>query len=388
MKHLDVRTKRHPIPLVLCITELRPGGAEKNLVYLATRVDRAKFIPHVVSIKPAPDVHRARLLTKLLAAGIQPEFLAAHSWWHLARTLKRLTHFFRQTQTAIVQSFLFHANFLARIAARLAGVRAVAAGIRVAEKSKQWHLRLEGLTSGWVDRFVCVSRAVAQYIQEKAGIPPHKIVVIPNGIDIAECDQTTPVLWEIYGIPSGADVILYIGRLDAQKGIDRLLEVAPEFLEPGPELDPHLVILGDGPLRAQVEANVRNLSRSNRIHFLGWHPEPLSFLRSASLLVLPSRWEGMPNVILEAMGCGKPVVATQVEGVQELLGEESELQIVPQEQWAGFAARVKLLLGEKALRLKLGTTNRARAARLFSVERMVDAYQNLWEDLIHSRGSL
>ncbi len=377
---------RPPIPVTLCITELAPGGAEKNLVYLATRVDRERFVPRVVSLKSAPEANRSQLLTKLLAAGIRPEFLAAQSWWHLPRTLRRLRSYFRRTRTAVVQSFLFHANLVARVAARWASVSAVAAGIRVAEKARRWHLQLERLTSPWVDRFVCVSHAVAKFMQENAGIPPEKIVIIPNGVDLAECDQTVPVSWDTYGIPSGADVILYIGRLDIQKGVDRLFKVADEFLEPEPGIDPHLIILGNGPLREDLEAISRNLSAASRIHFLGWHPEPLSFLRSASLLVLPSRWEGMPNVVLEAMGCGKAVVATRVEGIDELLGEEGQVQIVPQEEWESFPGRVKLLLRDKVLRSRLGAANRARTVRFFSVDRMVSAYQKLWEELLHCPG--
>lgn len=371
-----------PIRVSLCITELEPGGAEKNLVELATRADRRRFSIDVVSLKPAPPPDRSKLLTRLVAAGICPVFLGAKGPLTGLLALTRLRRIFVHTKPLIVQSFLFHANLLSRIAARLSGVPAVIAGVRVAEKAKRWHLWAERLTQRWVDRYVCVSTGVAQHLVRHCRVPQQKTVVIPNGVDLRAIDEKPPVQWSQYGLPASADVILYVGRLDFQKGVDLLLKLAPQLIEAAPQTNPHVVIVGDGPDRSKVEAAVRMPDFQGRLHYLGWLTDPIPLMRAARVIVLPSRWEGMPNVILEAMACKRPVVAMNVEGVAELLGEGAELQTAPPRCESDWVARVRALLTNPNLCARLGQLNRARAEGLFNIDRMVGAYEELWERLV------
>jgi starch synthase (maltosyl-transferring) len=239
-----------------------------------------------------------------------------------------------------------------------------------------------------VDRFICVSGPVAEFFRENTGIPADKIVVIPNGIDVSACNEAAPIDWATFGLPRSAAVLLLAGRLDWQKGIDRALRLAGELVRSSPEVDPHLVILGDGPLRPQVEAAVRQPELAGRVHYLGWQAQPLSFIRAASVVLLTSRWEGMPNVILEAMACGKPVVSFMVEGVGELLGEGGAFQVVPQDQPSEFVARVRALLVDPELARTVGQANRSRAESNFSLERMVQQYENLWLTVLKEKGKV
>ena len=119
-------------------------------------------------------------------------------------------------------------------------------------------------------------------------------------------------------MPAGRDVVTCIGRLDRQKGLDWLLETAAIWLPQLPRCD--LLLVGQGPERRKLEAQCRGLGIGDRVHFAGWRPDVAEILAASRLLVLPSAWEGMPNVVLEAMAAGLPVVATDVEGVRELLG--------------------------------------------------------------------
>ncbi len=367
-----------PWPIVLCITELEPGGAEKICVELATGVDKKLFRPHVIALQSAPSPNRSQLITQLLAHGIYPQFLGARHFAHFPRTVVRLWRRVRQIRPVVMQGFLFHANFIGRLAARIGRVPVVCAGIRVAERSKRWHLWPELLLRELTDRYICVSRAAAAHLMVTCGVPSEKLVVIPNGIDAKACDRVIPVRWSDWGLPANADIILFAGRLDFQKGVDFLLRIAPELVAPQENMDPYLVIIGDGPLARAVGSAVASSELTGRVRYLGWQREPLAFIRAANVVVLPSRWEGMPNVVLEAMACGRPVVAMDVEGVSELLGENVSLQTVPWAESHRFPRQVRTILQNRQLAEELGRKNRERVEREFTVNKMIASYESVW----------
>ena len=126
-------------------------------------------------------------------------------------------------------------------------------------------------------------------------------------------------------------MVTFVGRLEKQKGVNWLIESAPLWLAELP--DCHLLLVGDGPMRATLESAAAASGLGERIHFAGWRADVPEILAASDLLVLPSAWEGMPNVVLEAMASRRPVVATDVEGVRELLGPGADLQTVPYERY-------------------------------------------------------
>ncbi len=165
-------------------------GLEKNLVQLATRLDRSVFCPHVVSLQAAPPANRATLLTPLIAAGIRPVFLRARHWWQFPWVSRRLSQVFRRTGTQVVQSFLFHANVVSRLAARWAGVPAVFSGIRVAEHRKRWHLRLEKVDTSMGGSIYMCQRACGRVFQGKQPeYPRTKLSSSPTGLTSAACNE-------------------------------------------------------------------------------------------------------------------------------------------------------------------------------------------------------
>ena len=180
--------------------------------------------------------------------------LAAGRIWQFPVVARRLRRLLAAQKPQIVQTFLFHANIVGRIAARRAGVKAVVAGIRVAERAARWHLWLDRLTQRWVDRYVCVSRAVADFSAARAVLPPEKLVVIPNGIDLDKYPARQPADLAALGIAAGRRAVTFVGRLEPQKGVDWLIETAPRWLAKLPDCD--LLLVGEGPLRGPLEAAV------------------------------------------------------------------------------------------------------------------------------------
>jgi starch synthase (maltosyl-transferring) len=298
------------------------------------------------------------------------------------QVLRKLARLFIEQKPSLVQSFLFHANLAARLAARRARIRPVVAGIRVAERQQRWHLWLDRATSQWVDRYVCVSRAVADFSIHEAGLPPDKIAVVPNGIDVTDYPCPRPADLRALGIEEHRKVVTYVGRFAAQKGLHWLLSTAPDWL--GQAKDCDLLLVGTGPEQAELERAAECSGLSDRIHFAGWRADVPAILAASRLLVLPSRWEGMPNVVLQAMASRLPVVATDVEGVRELLGPDADAQTVRYGDSRALAQRILGLLSDHRKAEELGKINRSRAENLFTLERMVAAYQDLWRSLLGS----
>ncbi len=363
-----------PIRIALIITELDVGGAERCLLRLATGLDRTEFSPLVISLASPPTRDR-RLVEQLEAAGIPVEFLRADSKWKLLRARAGLRRVLREFAPDLVQSFLFHANVLA--AWSVPRPVPLVFGIRVADPSRA-RMLVERRAARRASRVVCVSQSVGRFVAERAGFKAAKIEVIPNGVDVPALATAVPADLTSAGISAERRVLLFVGRLEQQKGWDWLLQLAPEMLARLPGHD--LVLVGEGPDRSQI-ADFQQRHPDLRLHVLGWRADVANLLRRAELLLLPSRWEGMPNVVLEAMAAGRAVLATDVEGVAEVLGEDAVEQRVPFGNDQAWLERLERLAADEGLRERLGRDNQRRAADHFSWPQMLDRYQTLYRTL-------
>ncbi len=319
-----------PTRIAFCVTDLDPGGAERALVQIVTRLDRRRWEPHVFCLDAG-----GVLVDELRAAGIEVVCLGARRprnflvVWRLARRLAAL-------RPAILQTFLFHANIVGRLAGRAARVPVIVSGIRVAEKRSRMRLWLDRATDRLVTRHVCVSRDVADFSANVGGLPSAKLCVIPNGVDVERFANAAPADLAPFGVPPGSRVLLFVGRLDPQKGPFELLHASEQLFVD--HADVHLLMVGDGPLAPELRAWTHAKNLEKRIHFAGRQSNIAGLMRAADVFVLPSRWEGLPNVVLEAMAAGTPVVATAVEGIRDLLGDGRWGRVVPVIRAAGDAA--------------------------------------------------
>ena len=254
----------------------------------------------------------------------------------------------------------------------------ILSGIRVAEKHSRWHLWLDRWTQDLVERHVCVSRSVADFSVHAAHLREDRIAVIPNGIDPASADVAPLDLCDL-GVPNGRRAITFVGRLEPQKGLPWLLETAPCWLPRVPDCD--LVLIGSGGQENELRQMAGQLGIADRVHFAGWRPDVAAILAASELLVLPSRWEGMPNVVLQAMACARPVLATEAEGTRELLGPHGDAQLVAYGNTEALAEKLVAIISDLDFAASLGQKNRNRAAEEFSMQRMVRAYEELWDGL-------
>ena len=364
-----------PIRIAFCITELDPGGAERALTQLVLNLDRDEWEPYVICLGPS-----GHLVQVLEAANVPVLCLNASGVLSLPRVLFRLMQHLRCIKPAIVQTFLFHANLVGRIAARLAGVKAVVSGLRVAERQSAWHRWLDRWTNWLVATNVCVSKGVADFSANVVGLSPAKLVVIPNSVDAELFSRATPADMTQFGIPVGSRILISIGRIERQKGFDVLL-AAVATLNPFPD-GVYFVIVGDGPDLNMLRAHADRSNLTNWIRFPGRRDDVPNLLAASTAFILSSRWEGMPNVVLEAMAAGLPVIATRVEGVSELIRDGLNGLTVAPDQPGELANAIVRILSQPDFGRNAGDISQSIVAKEFTVNVMADAYVGLYRQLL------
>ncbi len=364
-----------PIPVALVITELDVGGAEKALVSLAIGLNKSRWAPRVFALGP-----EGPLAEPLRAAGVKVDCLDIHPR-RPVRALRTLRAALRSHQPALIQSFLFHANIAARLAARFAGRPVVLSGIRVAERQQRWHLRLDRLTFKLCDGAVCVSEGVRRFSSLEGGWPDDRLVVIPNGVDVTLIDRARATPRESLGIPSEAFMTLFVGRLNVQKGINILLDAVESILPQRPAF--HLALAGDGPERQYLTDRLAATpALAAHVHPLGPRGDVPSLLKTADLFVLASIWEGMPNALLEAMAARLAAVATRVEGTEDLVIPGETGWLIPPADSESLATALLEATTDKDRLRRMGEAARSRVEASYTPTRVVEAYERLWGGLL------
>jgi glycosyltransferase involved in cell wall biosynthesis len=256
-----------------------------------------------------------------------------------------------------------------------------------------WKARcyVDRLVGPFVDRYIAVSRANAEYLVNTKRYPARKVAVIHPGSDLTRfvAPYQPPVgLKESFGFGADDPLLLVVGRLEPQKGHRVLLDAMPEIRRRFPRV--RLVCVGEGSLRNSLQAQAHALAIEDAVRFVGYWPDVRDWLAVADLSVLPSFHEGMPVTPVESLAAGCPVVATAVDGTPEVVVHEQTGLTVPPGDAGALADAVCRLLGSPDLRRKLASAGRAWVLDRFSSQRMVERIQNFYlESLpgIHSQAS-
>jgi len=351
------------------------SGAEKQLVMLARGLPRDRFDVHVcVLTRSGP------LSEELDRAGI-PWTLIGKRWKADPFAYLRLKRHLQDVQPDLVQTWLFAANSFGRAAALAAGVRHVVASERSVDPWKTWwQFAIDRRLAARTDAIVVNSSGVSDfYIRH--GLPVDKFVVIPNGIEPPRPSRLTrEALLDSLGLPHATRLIGTVGRLWPQKRMKDLIWAA-DLLKVIRD-DVHLVIVGDGPLRDRLERYRRQVRIEDRVHFLGHRDDVPDLLPHFDVYWLASGYEGLPNVVMEAMASGVPVVATDIPGTRDLVQQDATGFLVRVGDRAGFARYTLKLLEDAALRHRIGVAARERMNSEYSVECMIARYGELYARLL------
>lgn len=223
---------------------------------------------------------------------------------------------------------------------------------------------------------VAVGERAARLIESIVGLRAGSVGSVPNGVPPAPLDPDPPPN------PAPAPVIGSLGRLTEQKGYDLLVRSLPEL----PEAT--LVLVGDGPERARLEALASELGVAHRLHITGWVAEAPRYLPTFDVFALPSRWEGMPLAILEAMHAGLPVLAADVGSVADAVSDGDTGYVVPRDDLRAVQDRLGRLLADPALRSRMGARGRIVAGEQFTDTVMAQRYEGIYRSLVGNRATL
>lgn len=182
-------------------------------------------------------------------------------------------------------------------------------------------------------------------------------------------------------LPTDTPRILCLGRLAVQKGFDVALTAFASITDHFPSA--RLILAGDGPERSALEHRVADLGLANVVDFLGWVSphDVLPLINTATMVVIPSRWEGLPSVVLQAAMMARPVVATRVSGLSEVVVHQNTGLLVEPEDSQALAEAIVLLLDQSETAVRMGLAARRRVQELFNWEKCVTAYDALWQRL-------
>lgn len=312
-----------PGSILFVITSLFKDGAETQMARLAIAMARRGWFVSIVTLMDHND-----FADELEAVGIKVESLKIPRGKYDLSSLPRLVRILKRLRPDIVCTFMYHANVLGRVAAKIAGVPAVVSSIRNAVFGGRLAERLMSITDGMADVTTTNSQLAADSLLARGVVQRNRLVVIPNAIEPAK--PPDPGLSRAAAIGDGLEstwLWLSVGRLEHQKGHDIALQALANLWARG--VDSHLLIAGTGSLKEELTLLRDELGLQEHVTFLGYRRDVGDLMHLADGFLLSSRWEGLPNVVMEACGAGLPVVATDVGGVREIIENRHSGLIVP-----------------------------------------------------------
>jgi L-malate glycosyltransferase len=362
-----------PIGLFLMINTFETGGSERQCALLVQNVNASRFEVHVGCVNP-----RGPLVSQF---GKYKQFPLGTSLlgWKAFRSRFALTHHLRQNHIQVAHAFDFYTNLTLIPCARLARVPVVIGSHRqLGDLLTPTQFRAQAATFRWCDAVVCNSQAGADRLAA-AGIAREKLAVIGNAMPGAIFEPAEPLL-----PPGQAPRVTMIARMNAHyKNHAGFLRIAAEVHKQLP--DAEFLLVGDGPLRAELERQSAALGLADRVLFLGDRGDIPAILASSDLSVLTSDSEGLSNVILESMAAGLPVVAYAVGGNPELVNDDRGT-LVPPGNEAEFASVICRLLSDANFRREQGLNARRFAEQNFSLAHVCRQYEDLYMNLLERKG--
>jgi glycosyltransferase involved in cell wall biosynthesis len=352
------------------------GGAESIASELAMRLDPERFASLFCVTRPR---WGQGCKERLSMAGVRTLTLQRHSATDVA-AWRPLMSLLRQERIDVLHCHKFGSNLWGAIIGRLVGVPVIVAHEHVWSFQGQPLRRIldRRLIARQTDVFLAVSDETRRQMIEVEGIDPDIVRVLPNGIPDLPEPSGRDVRREL-GIDAGALVVGTVSVLRRQKALDVLIRSTTRLMRQFPSLK--VVIAGEGPQRASLEALVSELNLDGRVLFIGLRTDVPDVLASFDVAVSSSDYEGSPLAIMEYMAASKPIVATRVGGVPDLIDDGVHGLLVDRGDVDGFAAAVARLLRDPALSSALGKKSRERQGREFTIERAVSRVELLYEEL-------
>lgn len=365
---------------VLILTdEMEVGGSQRQIVHIARSLDPSRFAVTVGFFR-----HTSFFVDELRAAGIpvvQIEKLARID----LRFVARLRRFLAEGRFDVIHCFSFTAELWGALARRLLPAATRPTLLSSVRGTYEWYAHWQWRLKRWVSlesaRVVANSRHGGEYAFERMKLDPARLAVIYNGVaapTAVPADRLS--VRESLGLRADECVALFVGRLIVHKDVPTLLRSMRRVADEGTPL--RLLIAGDGPLRAELEASAQSLGLQERVHFLGQRSDTPALMHACDMVVLPSLREGLSNVILEAMQAGRAVIASTAGGNRELVEHEKTGLLVDIGDDAALAQSLLRLTRDANLREALGGAGALRARSQFGVPAMAQSFETLYRAVV------
>ena len=343
------------------------GGAERQLIYMLRALKSVGVSTRVMSLTKGEALEE-----EILSLGIDIQHVCENHDPR-ARKLLRIVQSLRRSPVDILQGVHFYTNLYAAAAARLTRSKDIGA-IRSnlsfdLQSSGRWG-RLQLNTP----RHLVTNSEPSQKLAIANGISPERIHLVPNVVSV---DSETR-----NGNSNGSVRILFVGRLTEEKRADRFLRVVSKVVNEAPQLKVKATIAGDGPLRPSLATLAQTLGLNNdKLQMLGEREDMRSIYQQADFLILTSDMEGTPNVLLEAMAHGIPVLATRVGGIPEIVGPDRGLLVEPGDE-EGLAQGALRLACDPAFRRVLGRSGHDYVSRFHSFRTLPDRLLGIYREVL------
>lgn len=371
-----------PIKICLMLGGMGFGGGEKYAFSLAEHLSGPRYTFHFVT-------HQESLFCQEARRRGYPVTVVDMTRRFNPLSLYKLTRFFKDERIDLVHTNGARMNFYGRLAAHWAEVHHICSTVHnslydypIVGFKRAVYVKTDVWTARYAQRIITVAEALARDLRDKYGIPAEKILTIHNGIDLSELEPTRSreAVRDDLGIPPDSPLVGAIGRMTHQKGFTYLLQALPALIERVPKTQ--CLLVGDGPLRGELEREAVQLGLLDRCIFTGLRTDIPDLLTAIDVFVLPSLSEGFPMVLLEAMGMRQPVVATAVSGNPELIEHGRTGLLVSSADPPAITKAAAWLLEHPSEAEAMGQAARSVVEERFNVKNMLEkteeVYRSMW----------
>jgi glycosyltransferase involved in cell wall biosynthesis len=379
----SVSNPQQPINVLHIIHSLTWGGAENQVVTLAPTLNSKRYRNHVCCLRS-----EGVQAYSLRAKGIQVVSLNMRlRYWPI--TVCKLYCLIKQMKPQIIHAHMYDAGIWATLVGKLAGVPVILTTEPGMTLKKRRHLLPIHLVNHFNDKMIATSEEIRQcYIQNRV-ISPEKVITIPSAVDVERFSGLNyrNELRTQLGVNTSSLLVGTVARLVQAKRLDRLLEAARMVCNAVPQAQ--FMIIGDGPMREKLEGQAMRLDLAPKyVRFLGNRQDVTDFLSALDIFALSSETEGIPVALLEAMAASKPVVATRVGGIPQVIQDRHNGLLVSPNDPAGLSKAILTLMEDSTLRESVGREGHRTVTACFSVDVVSQQIVALYDSLLEKKGHL
>ncbi len=370
-----------PLKVIHLVEDLKIGGAERVIADTALGLDRKKYEASVWCVTRGGET-----ATELSEKGIEVKILGISNYHNPLSTFK-MTRLLKAAKPDIVHTHGYFASVIGRLAAKRAGTPVILAHVHSTYwEYKKRHIMIERRLSRFTQKIICCSKAVENFVQNTEKITDNKTIVIYNGVDEERFYplQSPASIRAEFGLDEEAAVVGTVSSLTPHKGHEYLIQAASLVLDTLPPVK--FLIVGDGPLRKRLEEQAKELNIHSSVIFTGKRKDIPEILSLLDVFVLPSHTrEGLGIAIIEAMAAERPVVATDIGGIPEVVDDGETGVLVPPEDTEALSKAIITLLQDPPRAKTMGEKGRTRIKEMFTTTKMLSEIEHVYQSLTSQR---